>query len=334
MTTATTTFQTVARELAGAFELATRADGSEFYRLAATAPAWIVRAEVGHAAHVAVDGADCRFPDDWIYRLAARAADWLADSGYTSADDARDDAQEFADGSPDVSIYSLFTWAAAHAPARRRGGAGLNPWKRRTNIMRTVETTVYTYDELPDDDARQRARDWYAGTGIPHDWYDYIFDDARAVGAALGFTVGDIYFSGFWSQGDGASFDADYSYSRGWRAKLKAYCPLESEAFAIGETLQAIQKRRGYRLSGRVAHDRGSRCAHENTLRASLEFSGDGRDASDDDTATFLECARDFARWIYSRLETEYEYQAHGEGAAETIRANGWEFTESGEFAR
>lgn len=118
MTTATTTFQTVARELAGAFELATRADGSEFYRLAATAPAWIVQAEVGHAAHVAVDGADCRFPDDWIYRLAARAADWLADSGYTSADDARYDVGEFADGAADVSVYSLFTWAAAHANNR------------------------------------------------------------------------------------------------------------------------------------------------------------------------------------------------------------------------
>lgn len=118
MKTATTTFQTVARELAGAFELATRADGSEFYRLAATAPAWIVQAEVGHAAHVAVDGADCRFPDDWIYRIAARAADWLADSGYTSADDARDDVGEFSDGAADVSIYSLFTWAAAHANNR------------------------------------------------------------------------------------------------------------------------------------------------------------------------------------------------------------------------
>jgi hypothetical protein len=43
-----------------------------------------------------------------------------------------------------------------------------------------------------------------------------------------------------------------------------------------------------------------------------------------------IETARDAMRWIYRRLEREYEYQNSVECVDEVIRANEYEFTEDG----
>lgn len=111
-----TAFQTVARELAGAFETATRPNGETFHRLRDGAPAWIIRGEIAHGAHFAVDGGDPRFPCDWVYRLMSRAADYAAD--HDTAESARDGIGGFADGTVEVSIPRLFIWAADHANNR------------------------------------------------------------------------------------------------------------------------------------------------------------------------------------------------------------------------
>lgn len=111
-----TIFQTVARELAGAFETATRPGGETFYRLRDGAPAWIVRGEIAHGAHYAVDGGDPRFPCDWVYRLMALAADYAA--AHDTAESASDGIGEFAEGSIEVSIPRLFIWGADHANNR------------------------------------------------------------------------------------------------------------------------------------------------------------------------------------------------------------------------
>lgn len=133
METATDTFRAVAAELAAAFETATRTNGETFHRIRRDAAPWVAgdgAASIMHSAHVAVDGPDCRLPCDFIYRLAARAAEFIA--GHDSADAARDAVGEFADSAVDVSIPRLFSWAADHANNRaladdfmaERGGGG------------------------------------------------------------------------------------------------------------------------------------------------------------------------------------------------------------------
>lgn len=42
---------------------------------------------------------------------------------------------------------------------------------------------------------------------------------------------------------------------------------------------------------------------------------------------------RDFADWMYRQLEAEYEYRMSDEQVDDTITANEYEFTESGERA-
>jgi hypothetical protein len=43
---------------------------------------------------------------------------------------------------------------------------------------------------------------------------------------------------------------------------------------------------------------------------------------------------RDFADWIYSQLEKEYEWQNADEQVDDTIRANAYEFDEDGARSR
>lgn len=105
-----TPFQQKARELAGSFAVGTRGNGEEFFRLRDDAPEWAQA--VPRAAHCAVDG---RFPCDWLYRLAAHAADWAA--GFDSAQDACEAAGEFADGATDIYTDALYRWASI--PANR-----------------------------------------------------------------------------------------------------------------------------------------------------------------------------------------------------------------------
>lgn len=197
--------------------------------------------------------------------------------------------------------------------------------------MRTIELTLYTYDELPTDAARERAREWHTRHGLEHGWWEYTYDDAKEIGEILGFTIDEIYFSGFCQQGDGASFRGHYQYAAGWREKLAGHCPKESAVFAIGEALQAIQRRRLYSLTATIGAG-GSRYSHEGTMSAAAE-TADGRDVSADDEAAILECARDFARWIYAQLEREHDYQNGEECVSESIRANEYEFLADGRRA-
>ncbi len=110
--------------------------------------------------------------------------------------------------------------------------------------MRVKETKVFTFDELSDK-AKERARDWYReASNRDNYWSENVLEDAQTIGAMLGIefktraykTVGGkersepcIYWSGFWSQGDGASFEGRYSFHKGGLRQLRAHAPQDAE---------------------------------------------------------------------------------------------------------
>ena len=61
------------------------------------------------------------------------------------------------------------------------------------------------------------------------------------------------------------------------------------------------------------------------------EFTWNGKAVSDDDEESLKQLMRDFADWIYSSLEKEYDYLTSDEAIAESLRANEIEFTEDGQ---
>lgn len=210
-------------------------------------------------------------------------------------------------------------------------------------MPRTIRTTVYGLDELTDR-AKETARDWFREVGFEHDWFAFVYDDFERVCAILGVTLetravrlvgGDerrkpcIWFSGFWSQGDGTCFEGAYRYAKGASAQIRKYAPEDVELHDIADALQTVQKRNLFQL--RAAIDHRGRYYHEYTMAISVERdSPTGQDSTPDAEDAVIEAMRDLARWLYRRLEDEYEHLTCDAAIDEAIRANAYTFTEDG----
>lgn len=209
--------------------------------------------------------------------------------------------------------------------------------------MQTVEEVatleekkrVYSFDELSDE-AKQRALENHAHDLVEYDdWYRYVYEDAKQAGAHLGIFIKQIYFSGFWSQGDGACFDGSYSWETGCCRKIREYAPQDEWLHRIADTLRDIQRPALYVLSATVTHS--GHYYHEHCTSIDVTFTDsmdcgclDG-DEAELAGAELAEALRDFMRWIYRRLEDEYDYLTSEETVAEHLRDNGFEFDEDGD---
>ena len=192
--------------------------------------------------------------------------------------------------------------------------------------MRTVETHVFKFDELSEA-AKEKARVWYRSGALDYEWWDCTVEDAKTIGALMGFDIDKVYFSGFCSQGDGACFVGGMEYAKGCAKAVKDYAPQDVELHRIASAWQALQARHFYKLTARVTKT-DHRYSHENTV--SFDVYRDGDYAMADAEYAVKEIGRDFMRWIYRQLEKEYEYLNSDESVDETIRANEYEFTENG----
>lgn len=139
-------------------------------------------------------------------------------------------------------------------------------------------------------------------------WSESVIDDAKEIGAIIGFDIDDVYFSGFWSQGDGACFTGNLYYAKGASKRIREYAPQDTELHDIADRWTALQRANFYSISGRVTH-RGH-YSHSGCTSFDFEdarhYYGWTNSGFDEDEA--IQIARDFMDWIYARLETEYEY--------------------------
>ena len=71
--------------------------------------------------------------------------------------------------------------------------------------MRTETLEIFKYEEL-NDCAKEKARNWYRDGNDDNFWSECVIDDAKEVAALMGWEIDKVYYSGFWSQGDGASY--------------------------------------------------------------------------------------------------------------------------------
>jgi len=206
-----------------------------------------------------------------------------------------------------------------------------------------IQTTVYTLDEL-DSQARARARDWYRQASNDDDWHEVVFEDFERVCDILGVELATrtvrlfgggtrqkpcIWFSGFSSQGDGASFEGVYRYKKGAARGIRAYAPRDERLAAIADQLQRIQRKNLYALEAQITH-RG-RYYPEYGMDILVERAGERYQPPTSGAEDIItEALRDLARWLYRQLEQEYECQTSDEVVDENIEANGYTFTEAG----
>jgi hypothetical protein len=192
--------------------------------------------------------------------------------------------------------------------------------------MRTIEMQAYKFSEL-NDTAKQKALDKCREWQTDDRWWEYVYDDAKEIGKIMGIDIERIYFSGFYSQGDGACFEGHYEYVKGATKNVQQYAPMDTELHAIAQVLQNIQRANFYQLKASVKH-RGH-YYHENSTDINVDRY-DGCELSRDAEEIVTECLKDFMRWIYSTLEKEYEWLTSDEYVAEMIEANDYEFDEDG----
>ncbi|NEY92166.1 antitoxin of toxin-antitoxin stability system [Tabrizicola oligotrophica] len=204
-------------------------------------------------------------------------------------------------------------------------------------------TTVYSFPELSDA-AKERARDWYRELGPHDDWWDAVYDDFERICEILGLRLKTtpvrlmgggtrqkpcIWFSGFWSQGDGACFEGWLSHAKGAAARIRYYAPRDVTLHGIADRLQAIQRRNFYQIVAEASH-RG-RYYHEYTM--SVDVSRDSptcQPPTEDAEETVVEIFRDLARWLYRQFQTEYDHLTSDEAIEEGIIVNEYTFTEAG----
>jgi hypothetical protein len=204
-----------------------------------------------------------------------------------------------------------------------------------------IETTVYRLDELAEA-AKDKAHGWYRNGAISEDWHNFVYDDFEAIAAILGIQMKTqtvrlygggtrqeprIYFSGFWSQGDGACFEARYRYQPGAAKAIRQHAPQDRELHKISETFQAIQQRNFFQITADVTH-RGH-YYHEYAMDIVVDHESRQSVAAEDDQG-IGEALRDLARWLYHQLEREYAYQTSDAAVEEAILANNFTFTQDG----
>ena len=211
--------------------------------------------------------------------------------------------------------------------------------------MRTETTTrtLYKFDELPPV-AQQHALENQARFESEYFDPEFVYDDAATIADLFGLDIrqtrktrmnGDIhyeptiYYSGFWSQGDGACFEGSYSYKAGALKAVKEYASEDKELHRIVKTLQGIQKKNFYQLTAKC--DTGY-YYHSGCMSVDVERQ-DEKEMTADAEEGVKEFLRDFADWIYKQLKNEYDYRTSEEGCREAIGANDYEFTEKGDIA-
>ena len=206
--------------------------------------------------------------------------------------------------------------------------------------MSAIETQVYQFSELSDA-AKERARDWYRESD---DFYPEM-EPYETAAKLLGITYNrctrdkktDIRWSGFCSQGDGASFSGSYSFAPNGAYDVRNEFPKDTALHSIADALVVFQCRmilvhneRDWTADiGINAHS--DRFVYGRSMFTTISNADGEMDEKLSGELTAM--MRSFALWIYKRLEAEYEYQMSDECVTENIEANEYEFDEEGNRA-
>jgi hypothetical protein len=201
----------------------------------------------------------------------------------------------------------------------------------RINIE-VKEVEVYSIDDVKNDkELLEKVINKHRDINVNFDWWDFIYEDFKEHNDEY-FDIDKIYFSGFWSQGDGAMFEYSSISDR-----LK-------DIFIDGLDLSPMRKgwlRNNVSVSGKGVQ-RGL-YYHEKSCSHSIYWEVDNGDLYwDRPLYQWIESfANDFENFVeelysnlccdlYSTLEKEYTHLTSDESILESLESNQYEFTEDG----
>lgn len=178
----------------------------------------------------------------------------------------------------------------------------------------------------------KKNRDW----NTEHDdWWDYVYSQFREDMKAKGISVDRIQFSGFWSQGDGASFNGD----------VEDFSLFISSHECLANFQELAEHNKTDYLDLRASWDsRSTQYCHSNTLRYSFDNGLTEPDEDDYDSPLLYQVYRrqhehvmslieSFEDWVetvikehcddlYKQLEEEYDHLTSDEAIVDNMLAN------------
>lgn len=198
--------------------------------------------------------------------------------------------------------------------------------------MKTIikEINLFKFDELTEDQ-KLYAIEGNRDINIHFDWYEFLTYDFQEKNNNL-FDIKQVYFSGFWSQGDGAMFEYN-----GINEDLKN----ESiENLNLPKWKKNILKKVCY-ISGNGKQS--GHYYHENSCNHNI-YVEDENNGYYDNISELIEMYADeienyiidtyklLCRQLYRDLEKKYNYLVSDESITETLILNDYYFTEEGEI--
>jgi len=197
--------------------------------------------------------------------------------------------------------------------------------------MKTVEVTLYTYNELSEA-AKTKAREEWRSNGLDYAWWEMAEDDAKRIAALMGLDIEEFAFSGFGSQGDGASFTGRYKYRKGSVAAVVDYAPDDKDLHRIAAELYQVQRDNWYGLTVTITRSSGIRYCHENTMEVQVE-TRKGAWVTDAVRSEVTWPLKQFALWHYLRLESEYKRLTSDDYIDGALSCGGYDFHGDGTMA-
>lgn len=174
-----------------------------------------------------------------------------------------------------------------------------------------------------------------------HDWWDCEYECFREDMKAKGIDVERMYFSGFWSQGDGACFEGRFDDVRLFidsHFKPDEYPMIRKLLDAGGSVLLSV------RQSGHYYHEDCTSFSFdadtlENVMSIPTDFHQQVVESMDEKLSTevadfekaSIEIFKNHMRDLYRRLETEYDGLTSDEAVAEAVIANDLNDEDEGE---
>jgi hypothetical protein len=194
--------------------------------------------------------------------------------------------------------------------------------------MKTITINAYSFNELSEE-AQQKAINHNRDYNIEYeDWYEFVYEEFKKQAIKEGFDIDRMYFSGFWSQGDGAMFE---------------YTSLNDkllEDFISTLHLSEMRKnwiRSNIYISGKGNH-RGN-YYHEGSCNHNIHWEvGNGdlhwstnfyqwlESFSDDFEDFVVDRYNDLCHSLYNSLEAEYEGLTSDESIKEILILNEYNF--------
>jgi hypothetical protein len=198
--------------------------------------------------------------------------------------------------------------------------------------MKTKTIELYEFDELPKN-IQYKVVEKYYNINVDDDfWHSCILDKWVEKLQDMGFNAPEISYTGFWSQGDGASFVCK-------EIDIKKFITSQKVKTEF-KTLLNNLSRSEIDVNGSV--DRiDYHYSHEYTVVGNIEVLTYMDDTKRQDTCykkgdelqeLVTKTVRTLSRQIYHDLETEYEFLTKWEQIIETIKANEYTFTITGEM--